>query len=32
MKAQADAGWPDMGILPETRKAGQELLDDCKAR
>lgn len=30
MKAQADAGWPDMGIRPETRKSGQELLDDCK--
>ena len=32
MKAQADAGWPDIGIRPETRTAGQELLDDCKAR
>jgi hypothetical protein len=32
MKAQADAGWPDMGNQPETRKAAQELLDDCKTR
>ncbi len=32
MQIQADAGWPDMGILPETRKAGQDLLDDCKTR
>jgi len=32
MQAQADAGWPDMGIRSETRKSGQELLDDCKTR
>ncbi|MEQ1853636.1 MAG: hypothetical protein ABMA01_18825, partial [Chthoniobacteraceae bacterium] len=32
MKAQADAGWPDIGIRPETKKSGQDLIDDCKAR
>jgi hypothetical protein len=32
MKAQADAGWPNMGIRPATRKSGQELIDDCGTR
>ena len=32
MKAQADAGWPDMGIQTQTMESGQELLEDCRTR
>ena len=30
MQAQAAAGWPDIAGPPHVRKAGQELIDDCR--
>jgi hypothetical protein len=32
MLAQAAAGWPDIAGPPDVRKAGQDLIDDCRTR